>query len=388
MAAPVLPRVTLRVGGARGHLFFFRKMVAKPEVAIEPGALVEVFDRSGSPVGRGFYNPRSNIALRMLSFESSDADADAFVGARLQAAIALRHDVLRLPEVTDAYRVCHAEGDGLSGLMVDRFGPVISVELFSRGWFVRRGALRQALAACFPDARVFLQADQQAQVLEGFQLPNDPIPPPVEIREHGARFRVDFAKGHKTGFFCDQRENRAAVAALARGRAVADLCCYTGGFAIQAARAGARRVTGVDLDEDALATARDNARLNDVTIDYRHANVFDFLKHAPQPSGVDFVVLDPPKLARTREDLPKARRTYFDMNQLAMRALPPGGLLVSCSCSGLIHEPEFLELVRGAAQAAGRELRVFRVAGAGADHPVSSLYPEGRYLKAVFGVLA
>jgi 23S rRNA (cytosine1962-C5)-methyltransferase len=287
--------------------------------------------------------------------------------------------------VTQAYRLCHGEGDGLTGLIVDRYGPVVVAEIFARGWFLKLAELKASLAALVPGAIVHVAADEAASRLEGFTMPKSEPPAAVVVAEHGAQFRVDFETGHKTGFFCDQRDNRQEVARLSKGRTMLDLCCYSGGFGIHAALAGAKRVTGVDMDEKALETARRNAKLNRVKIDHLHADVFNYLRQLREPPEV--VVLDPPKLARTKADLPKARLSYRDMNGLAMKAMAKGGLLVSCSCSGLVSEEEFVGILRDAARAVGRELRTFKIAGAGPDHPVSSLYPEGRYLKAVYSTV-
>ncbi len=365
MADTSRPTVHLRVPGGRRHLFFFRKMVKKPDAPLEPGSIVDVVDRAGAPVGCAFWNPQSEIALRMLG-----PSGEGLIERRLREAIAFR-DSLRIN--ADCWRVCHSEGDGLSGLVVDRYGPVHSVELFSLGMYRQVSLLRGLL----PNA--WIRADARAQDLEGFRAEDDLAPAPVVVHEHGVSFRVDFARGHKTGFFCDQRENRREVASLAKGRSLLDLCCYTGGFGVAAGAAGASRVLGVDMDQEALSTARANARLNRVTAEFRHANVFDHLRTSTDTW--DVVVLDPPKMARDKGELGKARRGYHDMNRLAARAVKPGGVLVTCSCTGLVSEEEFLGIVREACE---REVRIFRVAGAGPDHPVSSLYPEGRYLKVVY----
>jgi 23S rRNA (cytosine1962-C5)-methyltransferase len=367
-AAASRPVVRLRVPGSRHHLFFFRKMVIKPEQFIEAGAIVDVQDRGGAALGCGFYNPKSEIAIRMLGVAEED-----LIEKRLRAAVAFRES---LKIDADAYRVCHSEGDGLSGLMVDRYAGVHSIEIFSLGMLKQLDVIQKF----FPDA--FVQADARTQELEGFTLPAARPPEGVVVEEHGVQFRVDFARGHKTGFFCDQRENRKAVAELARGKDLLDLCCYTGGFAVSAAKAGARRVIGIDMDEEALETARQNARLNKVKVDFYHQDVFNYLKQCREK--FDVVVLDPPKMARGAEDLPKARRGYHDMNALASRVVKPGGVLVSCSCTGLVQPEEFLEIVQRASE---RELRTFRIAGAGPDHPVSSLYPEGRYLKVIYSLV-
>ncbi|MCE9581668.1 MAG: class I SAM-dependent rRNA methyltransferase [Planctomycetes bacterium] len=382
---PSRPVVRLRVPGTRGHLFFFRKMVEYPDRSVEPGTLVDVVDRTGADAGTGFYNPDSEITIRLISTRREESDA--FIDDRLKAAVAMRHDLLKLPEVTEAYRVCHAEGDGLTGLIVDRLGPVIVAQLWSRGWFVRREALRTSLKALFPNTQIRLVADERACENEGFEPPDEAPPDPVLVAEHGVQFRVNFATGHKTGFFCDQRENRRVVAGLSAGRSVLDLCCYTGGFAVSAAKAGAKKVVGVDLDEDALETAKKNGKVNKVAVEWKHGDVFDIMRKMPQPSEFDVVVLDPAKLARNQLELAKARRAYYDLNRLAFSVVARGGVLVTCSCSGLVGEPEFLEIVREAARTSNREYRVFRIAGAAPDHPVSTLYPEGRYLKAVFGVV-
>jgi 23S rRNA (cytosine1962-C5)-methyltransferase len=343
-------------------------MVVKPEKFIEAGALVDVVDRGGANLGVGFYNPKSEIAVRMLGTPEDD-----LIEARLRRALAFR-DSLQIDAT--AYRVCHAEGDGLSGLVIDRYADLHAVEIFSLGMLKQLDVIRKVLA------NVYVTADERVQSLEGFKLPFERAPEGVVVEEHGVQYRVDFVRGHKTGFFCDQRENRKTVAGLAKGRDLLDLCCYTGGFAVAAAKAGARRVVGVDLDEEALETARQNAKLNRVKADFFHADIFNYLKQCKEQ--FDVVVLDPPKQTRDRDELPKARRAYRDMNTLAARVVRPGGVLVSCSCTGLVGSDEFLGIVQ---QASERELRTWRVAGAGPDHPVSSLYPEGRYLKVVYSVV-
>ena len=359
------PVVQLRVPGTRRHLSFFRKMVLKPGVFIQAGAVVDVKDRSGAHIGAAFYNPKSEVALRMLGEVEDD-----FVENRIKKAIAFR-DALAID--SDAYRICHAEGDGLPGLVIDRYAGVHVIEIFTLGMLL----MLERIRSLFP--KVHVRSDARTQELEGFRLPKQEVPEGVVIREHGTQYRIDFQSGHKTGFFCDQRENRRVLAGLAKGKDVLDLCTYTGGFAVAAARAGAERVTAVDMDEKALEIARQNARLNRVKIDFLHADLFNYLKQVKKK--FDIVILDPPKMAQGQVDIPKAQRVYFDMNRLPARVVKPGGILVSCSCTGLVNEQDFLTIVRNAAE---REIRMFRIAGAGPDHPFSSLFPEGRYLKVVF----
>ena len=363
------PILRLRVPGSRRHLNFFRTMVVKPEKFIRAGTIVNVVDRNGEHLGCGFYNPKSEIALRMLGPWQED-----LIETRLKKAIEFRQS---LNLGSNAYRVCHAEGDGLPGLVIDRYADVHSIQIFSQGWLKHIEEVR----GLFP--KTYVTADARTQELEGFTLPPEKPPESVVVEENGVAFRVDFAKGHKTGFFCDQRENRKLVAELSKGKTVLDLCCYTGGFSISAAKAGAGRVTAVDMDEDALDTARQNERLNRVKVDFLHADVFNYCRQSREQ--FDVVILDPPKLVRDRAEIPTGKRAYYDMNRLAVQRVKPGGIFVTNSCSGLVSEPEFLDIVASAT--ADRELRIFKIAGAGPDHPVSTLFPEGRYLKVVYAVV-
>jgi 23S rRNA (cytosine1962-C5)-methyltransferase len=211
----------------------------------------------------------------------------------------------------------------------------------------------------------------------------------VTVREHGVRFRVHFEGGHKTGFFCDQRDNRLRLASFCRDRSVLDVCCYTGGFGLYAlVKGGAREVTGVDLDEKAVALARENANLNQVRPSLVHADAFGYMRQmAANSRQYGAVVLDPPKLIPGRLDISAGKRKYFDLNVLAMALVEPGGLLLSCSCSGLLPAEEFLVLLRAAARQAGRSAQVLAVTGAAPDHPVRLDALEGAYLKAVWLLL-
>jgi 23S rRNA (cytosine1962-C5)-methyltransferase len=207
------------------------------------------------------------------------------------------------------------------------------------------------------------------------------------ITEYGVRFRVAPGGKHKTGFFADQRENRKTLASFCGGKRVLDLCCNTGGFAVYAKTlGGAGEVIGVDLDEHAIELAKQNAKLNQVSISFVQADLFPWLRDVlPNGERFDVVVLDPAKLTRDRDDVLSALKKYTDMNRLALQAVTPGGVFLTCSCTGLVSEADFLEMLRRAAWQAGRTLQVFKVAGAGGDHPFLTHVPEGRYLKAVFG---
>jgi len=393
-AAPVapsdLPVVRVKSGRGSPHPWVWRSMVdARASDRAAPGAVVRVEDRAGEFQGHAFWHPTAGIALRYVSFDPDEAVDAAFFRRRLAAALALRTEVLRLGEETDAYRLCHAEADSVSGLVVDVLGGVVRVEVFAHGVARQAAAIRAALGELLPDRPVVLRADARSGELEGFDLPPGPDEPDeVEVTEHGVRYKVDLRHGHKTGFFCDQRDNRAFLAGLCRGRRVLDVCCYTGGFALNAAvRGEAAEVTGVDLDEKAVAVAKRNAKLNQVRVKFAQSDAFPYLRQVVAASAErrpEVLVLDPPKLARDRKERDDALRTYGDLNRLALEALGEEGLLLTCSCSGVVSEEDLLDVLRRSAARTGREVTILRLAGAGPDHPVALHAPEGRYLKAVF----
>ncbi|MFH1022094.1 MAG: class I SAM-dependent rRNA methyltransferase [Planctomycetota bacterium] len=381
------PVIRLKISRNSDHPWIYRRMVAKEAGrGVDPGSVVRVEDRDGRAVGQAFWNPRSEIALRLLSTDATVRVDRAFFASAIRRAVSLRHDVLRLPETTDAYRLVNSEADGLSGLVADRYADAIVLELYSAGYFEILEDLEVIFGELFPGSTFHVRSDWKIEKIEGFRTHWKQSPSrSVVVKENGVRFHVDLALGHKTGFFLDQRDNRYFLGTLARGRSVLDCFCYTGGFALHAAKAGAAAVTAVDLDEKAIAVARGNAELNGAAVNFIHSDVFPFLRGLEgKPPAHDVIVLDPTKLAHSKEDLPRASRAYMDMNRLAMAVIRPEGILVSCSCSGKLSEDDFLSILRRAARESRRELEVFRVAGAGGDHPVASSCPEGRYLKVVF----
>lgn len=381
-----LPRVRLKIERKSSHPWVFQKMVERPAVRLAPGTVVDIDDRSGQWVGRGFYNGHSRISLRVLTADPNEPiDAD-FFARKIAAAVALRRDVLKLDAVTDAYRIAHSEADGLSGLVIDKFGGTIVVEFFAAGMYRFRPAILDALLRQFPDSRFYWFAEEHVGKQESFDCRSPEPPPPDVIREHGLKFRVAPGSKHKTGFFLDQRDNRKTVAEFCGGKRVLDLCCNTGGFAVYArALGGAAEAVGVDLDEQAIELAKQNAKLNGVPVRFVQADLFPWLRDViPNGERFDLVVLDPAKLTRDRDDVMTALKKYFDMNRLALQAVAPGGVFLTCSCTGLVSEADFLETLRRAAWQAGRTVQVFQIRGAAADHPFLIHVPEGRYLKAVF----
>ena len=377
--------VVLR-GGPPVHPFVYSKRILRQEGGVKDGDLVEIRTREGRPCGYGFAHRSSLIALRVLSLDPDVRPNAAWLRERLEAARALREDVLRLPEITDAWRCVHAEADGLSGLVVDRYGDGAVASLYSRGWHEWWDEIESIVCEALGVRRIFARVDARTATHEGFDIAVPDKPYRVNVREGDVSFQVDLAGGHKTGFFLDQRDNRAWVASIARGRRLFDGMTYTGGFALQGAKQGAASVTGADLDEDAIAQARRNAKFNRLDVRFEHRDVFDALRalaKAPADERPEVVVLDPPKWAKSRDGLGAAKVRYRDLNQLGIDAVAPGGIVVTHSCSGLLQEADFLDVLKNAAGAAQREVQVLRVAGAAPDHPVSLRVPEGRYLKSV-----
>jgi 23S rRNA (cytosine1962-C5)-methyltransferase len=386
MMSSSLPQVKLKIVRRSSHPWIFQKMIEKPADRIPGGTIVDIVDRDNQWVGRGFYNWHSRISLRLLTSKADEAiDAD-FFARRIERAIELRTKLLNLDAVTDAYRLVFSEGDGLSGLVVDRFGSTIVLEFFSAGMFRVRQILLDILGKHFPDSKFYWFAEEHIQKQESFDVHAVPLPAPGVITENGLRFRVTPGSKHKTGFFVDQRDNRKFLASFCAGKRVLDLCCNTGGFSVYAKALGkAEEVVGVDLDESALELAKQNANLNQAKMRFVQADLFTWLRDV-RPAGqpFDVVVLDPAKQTRDREEIDFALKRYFDMNKLALQAVAPGGILLTCSCTGLISEEMFLETLRRAAWQVGRTLQILQVSGAGSDHPFLVHVPEGRYLKAVF----
>ena len=389
-----LPWVQLR--NALFHPSIFRKMIGRIDPEAQNGDLVTVYDRDGQVFGTGLLSLHAPIGLRMLSFDATPVD-EATIAQRLADAVRLRRDALKLDQSTNSYRVVHAEGDGLPGLIVDRFDEYAVIELFNFPMFRRLEMLREELKVLLQVKEVLARSDQRVQAAEGFELEGapgaqkerSPDRKSTVITENGLRFQIDLTHGHKTGFFCDQRENRLALCQFTPGKEVLDLCSYSGGFGVYAAALGqAKMVTCVDLDEDAIALARRNANLNKIAkglLETAHSDAFPYLRQLQQSGkSFDVVVLDPPKLIGAREEMEEGRMKYFDLNRLAMTVNRPGGMLVSCSCSGLLPIDEFFAVIKGAARGARRRVQVLRTTGAGPDHPVMTDHPESAYLKCLW----
>jgi 23S rRNA (cytosine1962-C5)-methyltransferase len=359
------------------------------------GDLVAVYDKLGQRLGAGLYNPRAKIPLRVVSHSAEPVGEDYFEAA-LRRAVALRRSWLKLDEQTDAWRAVNSDGDGLSGLTVDRYDDVLFCDVTSLGIFQRLPKWLPLLHELCGTKHTHVHVDHDLGSLEGIKpsLMKEvtvTAPAKVRIREHGVRYEVDFVEGHKTGFFCDQRDNRLRFSKLVKDARVLDLCCYTGGFSLAATvLGGAADATGVDLDEAAVAQARRNQNLNQVPpakLHWVHADAFAYARQMQQNGQTwDAVVLDPPKFVLTREGPGhfEGRRKYEDLNQLALSLVKPGGLVVTCSCSGLVSLEEFEAHVIKAAHRLNRRLQFFDRTGPGPDHPVFSNCLDSRYLKVLW----
>jgi len=374
------------------HPVVYPNMIRAVSPDAGPGDLVHVMDKEGQLFGSGFYNPKARVPLRVLQ-HGEDVLTEDKLDARLDAALDLRLQTLHLNDRTDAWRAVHSDGDGLAGLVVDRYADVLSIEVTTLGIWRRLRRWLPKLHERLGTTQHVIQVDPDIARIESMRwadVPEADAPAPrsARIRENNLRYQVSFEDGHKTGFFCDQRENRLKFAAFARGRSVLDLCSYTGGFALSArVLGGCEDVTGVDLDEKAIAQAKKNADLNQVRMDWVHGDTFTWGRQMQQNGRQwDAVVLDPPKLvfSRDAEEGQLGRNKYYDMNAVALSLLRRGGLFVTCSCSGLLDVAEFEDIVMRAAHRNKRRLQILDRTGAGADHPVMSNCPEGRYLKVLW----
>jgi 23S rRNA (cytosine1962-C5)-methyltransferase len=346
----------------------------------------------------GIFNDRSEIAVRIYRWWGKLPD-ESFWEELIDRAVSLRVDTLKLNETTDAYRVIHGESDGFPGLVVDRYGDCLSAEIFSLGMYQRAEAILSKLATRLGTKHTLVQPCPQFSSQEGSDPPSiasPELPESVTIQEYGTKFRVHFATGHKTGFFCDQRDNRKTLADYSSGKTVLDLCCYSGGFSIQAAKLGkAAEVTAVDIDEEPLKLATKNANVNQVRVRTVQSDSFAFMRDMLKIGRqYDIVVLDPPKLIRNRAEIEEGTKKHADLNRLAMQLVKPGGLMLSCSCAGLLDETTFLQIIRQSAKSTGfeesgmprppRTIQILSRHGAAPDHPVVVHCPETDYLKSVW----
>ena len=386
------PSVTLKPGREKSvrqrHPWIFSGAVASVQGTPSPGAVVDVRAADGSFLARGYYNPRSQIVVRLLTWEEHEAIDRAFWERRLRAALA-RRDALT-HDATNAYRLVFAESDGLPGLIVDRYDRWLVLQALTWGIATAKPLLVELLQELVAPRGIYERSDVDVRAQEGLEpstglLAGEEPPEKVAIVEHGLHFAVDLRHGHKTGFYLDQRENRRAVAAYAAGRDVLNVFSYTGAFAVYAAAHGARSVTNLDSSTEALRAAEEHLHLNGLARETDRAlagDAFQVLRALKeQGERFDLVILDPPKFAFSRGQVLAATRGYKDINMLGLSLLRPGGILATFSCSGLVSEDLFQKVVFGASLDVGREARILQRLGQGPDHPVLLTFPEAAYLK-------
>lgn len=367
-----------------GHLWIYAGHLGQVVGQAAAGDLIDVLTPNGRFYGRGFYNPFSKIRIRLLTFEEEPID-EAFWKGRIQQAIRLRQ---RVVAQTNAYRLIYGEGDRLPGLIVDRYDQTLVMQTLSYGMDLRRELLADLLVKELNVASVFLRNDAKSRQLEGLPVQRGFLrgngPTQVEIQEGAAQFVVDIERGQKTGWFCDQRENRLAAARLAAGAAVLDVFCHTGAFGIHAILAGATSVEGLDVNEEALVLAREHAHRNHAAAQctYRTVDAFEEMRNLVKAGRrYDVVILDPPAFARSQQALSRALAGYKDVNLLSFRLVKPEGFVVTSSCSHPVSEEDLWTAIRLAARDAKREVRLIERRGQSADHPILASMPETRYLK-------
>ena len=384
----VKPRRALPFFGR--HPWVFQGAVQKVAGDPEPGAEVALVTDREEFIARGLYNPDSNIVVRLYSWEEAAPLDEAFWQKRLAEAIRLRTGVLGWNAPEGACRLVYSEADGLSGLIVDRYRDWLLVQFTSRALAARSEMIVRLLQAELNPAGIWLRTEKGIREAEGLSLHDGPLaggepPRPLFVEENGLRFGIDIVEGQKTGFFLDQRENRAASARYITHGRVLDCFSYTGGFALNFARKpDVREVLCVDASEPALALARANAELNGLgqKLRFEKADAFTHIGQLKeQGERFNAIVLDPPKLARHRKSVPDALRGYHRLNRAALDLLEPDGILVTCSCSGHVNREMFETMLSEVAGESGRRLQILESRGASPDHPISVQCLENNYLK-------
>ncbi|MBX3436181.1 MAG: class I SAM-dependent rRNA methyltransferase [Planctomycetaceae bacterium] len=391
-----LPVITLKPRRAlpffSRHPWVFAGAVGYTDPHVRPGSEVIVRSHEGQFIARGLYNPDSNICVRLYSWDQAQSLDRDFWAARIDDAVRLRERLFHGTSEGRSCRLIFSEGDGLSGLIVDRYEDWLLVQITSRALYERRELLVELLQEKLSPRGIWLRTEKGIREAEGLEqedrlIAGEPPPRPLFLQEHGLRYGVDVIAGQKTGYYFDQRANRRAVTRYTGGARVLDLFCYTGGFSIAAAKLGAAHdVLGVDSSATAITLAQENARFNEVNEKVRFARG-DVREKLAELAGAgerfDVVILDPPKLARHRKGIETALSAYAALNRDALSVLADDGILVSCSCSGLVGHEEFLGAIAKAALQANRRVQILEERGQAADHPVSIYCPESNYLKCV-----
>ena len=389
MPTVVVPdRLTSHV--AAGHPWLYADAVPSLAGRVETGAIVHLIGQGRRPIGQALFDADSPIALRVLTTRRGEAAGPELWRQRVEQALALRRGTLDLRS-TDAFRLLHGEGDRLPGVVVDHYAGFLVLKLDTPAWLPHLGDLRDTLLEVVrPRGIYFKGISGEREAAAPHTLAGDEPPEHIPVREHGMRLLVDIRRGQKTGLFLDQRENRAVVRQVARGRRVLNLFSYTGGFSLAAALGGATHVTSVDLAKGAVEGARQNFIANDLdpaAHGFVAADAFDHLAAcAASKQQFDLVIVDPPSFAPRKSALRAAEAAYTKLNAAAIRQVVPGGLVACASCSSHVPMDMFLKILRESARVARRALRILEIRQEPADHPTPLHFPEGRYLKFVLAV--
>lgn len=389
MAASIILQADREKSLKRRHPWVFSKAVKQVKGKANSGETVEVRCQDGAFIATGAYSPESQIRVRVWSFDEHETIDAAFFQRRISAAWQVRQQLFDLND-TNGIRVVAAESDGLPGVTVDLYHDILVVQLLSAGADYQRTNIVAALRHEFPDCSIYERSDVDVRKKEGLAPVTGWLHAPrdsgeVVILEHGMKILVDVMNGHKTGFYLDQRDSRAAAARYAKDKTVLNCFSYTGTFAVAALAGGASHVVNADMSELALHTAQRNAELNQLDLsklDFNKADVFKLLRqYKEQGREFDMVILDPPKFAESKAQLMGACRGYKDINRVAMQIVKKGGWLLTFSCSGLMEDSLFQKIVADAALDAGRDCLFIEKLSQAKDHPIASFYPEGHYLK-------
>ncbi|MCG7562409.1 class I SAM-dependent methyltransferase [Pseudoalteromonas sp. McH1-42] len=373
----------------RKHPWIFSKAIKKVKGKPALGDTVTIYSHDGQYLATAAYSPDSQIRARIWSFDQTEVIDQAFFERRLARALAAREQVIEEGQLT-GFRLCAAESDGLPGITIDKFDNYLVCQLLSAGAERHKGEIVQALRTLFPECHIYERSDVDVRKKEGLEkttgvLWGDEPTAPVVIMENGLKIEVDIKSGHKTGFYLDQRDSRAALERFSKGKSVLNCFCYTGTFGLYALRGDCDEVINVDVSQPALDTAKRNVEHNELDVSraqFVKQDVFKLLRqYREEGRQFDTIVMDPPKFAESKAQLNGACRGYKDINMLAMQLLKPGGTLLTFSCSGLMEQNLFQKVVADAALDAGKDLLIMERLNQAADHPIAGYYPEGFYLK-------
>lgn len=370
-----------------GHPWIFKGAISKVDAKIEPGDIITILTNENKFAGRGYYNPSSDISIRLLTFNDELID-EAFIHKRIKEAVEKR-ELLKV--ITDAERLIFSEADALPGLIADLYNDTLVIQVSTLGMEKLKESVLKAIKDIIKPIFLYERSDSPFRKIEGLkpvkQWIGDAANTNVEICEGGARFIVDIENGHKTGFYLDQRRSRLAIRAISKGKKVLDLFCYTGGFSINAALGGAIKVLGIDIKKDSLTLARKNASINGVSgiIDFVNDDAFRAIKNiCNSGEKFDIIIVDPPSFLRSKKDIISAAKGYKEINTLALKVLNDSGVLCTFSCSHNMPNETFSGVIKDAARGSGKKPDILKRCRQDKDHPVVKEVPETDYLKGYF----